>query len=429
MPILPDWLLSRRSDTQKNRPKKTMSIKTSPHSNAPKHDESAQRDRARIIHCADFRRLQSKTQIHQPGENDFYRTRLTHSLEVAQIGSGICEQLRYNQQIHPEIKPWIASFAQMEAICLAHDIGHPPFGHGGEVALNSLMCEHGGFEGNGQTLRIVSKLGEYYADFGINVTRRTMLGLLKYPVLYKEVKNPINQLHHKPPKCIHDDELDVLTWILEPLSEADKMTFTQHDANKKSKYKSFDTSIMELADDIAYGVHDLEDALTCNLVTERQWQEEVIPNLIGHSLFAKFNPESFTHTLFSTSKHDKKLVISQLVSYFMKNIMVKEHALFSTPLLDLQAMLSEEAQSNLSVLKDFVYKYVIKTQDVKMLEHKGQHIIIDLFEAFLENPENLLPPSTYQKIQKEKMGHHRIICDYIAGMTDNYAVKTHQKLF
>ena len=135
------------------------------------------RDRARIIHSAFFRRLQNKTQVLGLGESDFYRTRLTHSVEVAQVASGIVETLKKSSKDAEQIE-LLPSLELIEAIALAHDIGHPPFGHGGEVALNYSMRGHGGFEGNGQTLRICTKLGEYSDTNGLNLTRRTLLGVL-----------------------------------------------------------------------------------------------------------------------------------------------------------------------------------------------------------------------------------------------------------
>ena len=146
------------------------------------------RDRARVIHSAFFRRLQGKTQVLGLGESDFYRTRLTHSIEVAQVASGIVETLRDDSSL-TSFRQFLPSQTLIEAIALAHDIGHPPFGHGGEVALNYVMRNHGGFEGNAQTLRICTKLGEYSDDSGLNLTRRTLLGLLKYPAHYSSVVN------------------------------------------------------------------------------------------------------------------------------------------------------------------------------------------------------------------------------------------------
>ena len=143
------------------------------------HRSAAQRDKARVMHSAAFRRLQAKTQIHGIGLSDFFRTRLTHSLEAAQIGAGITEQLR---QKFPEQANLLSLDGHLiETICLAHDIGHPPFGHGGEIALNYMMRDYGGFEGNAQTFRIVSKLEPYTINNGMNLSRRTLLGLVKYP--------------------------------------------------------------------------------------------------------------------------------------------------------------------------------------------------------------------------------------------------------
>jgi len=184
------------------------------------HRDPFQRDRARILHSASFRRLQSKTQVMGSGQSDFYRTRLTHSLEAAQIGSGITAQLRCKYpELSKELFP--QSDSLIETICLAHDIGHPPFGHGGEIALNYMMRDHGGFEGNGQTLRIVARLETFSEHFGMNLSRRTLLGLMKYPQLlenlYKDKKpqsvNNFRQLKANdwhPPKGLFKDDQDII---------------------------------------------------------------------------------------------------------------------------------------------------------------------------------------------------------------------------
>ncbi|MEE7026582.1 dNTP triphosphohydrolase, partial [Escherichia coli :H15] len=146
----------------------------------------AQHDLSRLIHSSAFRRLQSKTQVLGLGESDFYRTRLTHSMEVAQIGSGLLAKLKIKYK-GKEQEQFLPDNALMQAVCLAHDIGHPPFGHGGEVALNYCMQDYGGFEGNGQTLRILSKLDKYTLEHGLDPTRRLLLGILKYPVKYSDL--------------------------------------------------------------------------------------------------------------------------------------------------------------------------------------------------------------------------------------------------
>ncbi len=407
--------------------------------NGSKDAGDAQRDRARIIHSSSFRRLQNKTQILGIGENDFYRTRLTHSLEVAQIGSGICEYQRNREDLSSEIQRWMPSLFQIEAICLSHDIGHPPFGHGGEVALNYFMRSHGGFEGNGQTLRIVSRLGEYSKDHGLDLTRRTMLGLLKYPAIHRYTNNykiseNLSQTNidwAKPPKCIHDDEMDVLEWIISPFNDLDKERFRSID-NSGSKHfrtihKSFDTTLMELADDIAYGVHDLEDALELQLVSEKTWQDNVVDKLDPYCEI-KERIYFLNEKLFSKKNRERKFAVSQLVNYFIKNIDIDVNKKFTHPLLRYQATMKEPAVSTLELLKKYVAEEVIRKPEVQALEYKGQKIVLRLFEVLSENPDRLLPKSTYAEY--EGSGNRaRIICDYISGMTDAYATKLYHKLF
>ncbi|MCK2041243.1 deoxyguanosinetriphosphate triphosphohydrolase family protein [Chromohalobacter sp. TMW 2.2308] len=402
-------------------------------------DSEAQRDRARIIHSAAFRRLQSKTQVLGIGENDFYRTRLTHSMEVAQIGSGICESLREKHKSQPHYLKFIPTLSQIEAICLCHDIGHPPFGHGGELALNYYMHSQGGFEGNGQTLRITSKLGEYSPKHGIDLTRRTMLGILKYPALHRQVSNyqfidkisTLNIDNIKPPKCIHDEEIDILEWVLLPFSDTDTKTFlevkTNNNSHHKSSHKSFDTTIMEYADDIAYGVHDLEDALALGLILKKDWDNMVEENLDRESLIAK-EKDFYDAKLFSDSNKERKHAISKLVGHFIKNITITEKTSFSSPMLRYQAEMLDSEERLLGSLKHFIYENVIKKPEVQTLEYKGQQIIIRIFETLQKNPKRLLPTSTYQKYL-EAENKNRVICDYISGMTDSYATKLYHKLF
>lgn len=409
--------------------------------NSSTADSDYQRDRARIIHSSSFRRLQSKTQIFSIGDSDFYRTRLTHSLEVAQIGSGICEQLRQRYADDIGRSEWIPSLSLIEAICLGHDLGHPPFGHGGEVALNAFMHEYGGFEGNGQTLRIIGRLGEYSPEHGLDLTRRTMLGLLKYPVLHREVAHYPTQIqtgasnidHARPPKCLHDDEADLLEWILAPLPANDRIRFREKKLvdgkHAKSIYKGFDTSIMELADDIAYGVHDLEDALALELITAKQWHDLVMAKastLSGCPL--KIEADFYNSKLFSGNDRDRKHAISKLVNYFIGNISIGVQEGFTTPLLKLQAEMAPEARTLLNILKRFVFDIVIRRPQIQALEFKGQQMIMRLFSTLLENPDRLLPQSTLQAFHASE-NKPRVICDYIASMTDVYATRLYHRMF
>ena len=416
------------------------------------HRTPFQRDRARILHSAAFRRLQSKTQVMGSGQSDFYRTRLTHSLEAAQIGSGITSQLRCK---HPEICHNILpdDDTLIESICLAHDIGHPPFGHGGEVALHYMMRNYGGFEGNGQTLRIVARLEPFSKDCGMNLTRRSLLGLLKYPNTIDALNNPVNQhephsfrqlkaAQWHPPKGIYTDDLDILAWILQPLSSSDKAQF-QHIINHSNKHhktqcKSFDCSIMELADDIAYGIHDLEDAIVTGVVNQTDFDSHVIGKLesINNSWLTEYCND-LSSKLFSEQFYLQKEAIGGLVNYLITEIILVDvnqssaHC-FEEPLLRYNAKLPDIAAKVLQIFKDFVFEFVIQQTDIQRLEYKGQQIVMELFEAFESDPTRLLPKSTAKRWQYAKdnnINPHRVIADYVAGMTDDYATKLYKTLF
>ncbi|MBF8999640.1 anti-phage deoxyguanosine triphosphatase [Vibrio nitrifigilis] len=413
------------------------------------HRSPFQRDRARVLHSAAFRRLQAKTQVHGTNLNDFHRTRLTHSLEVAQIGTGIVAQLKNKQ---PEFRPLMPSDSLIDSLCLAHDIGHPPFGHGGEIALNFMMREHGGFEGNAQTFRIVTSLEPYTEHHGMNLARRTLLGLLKYPALLSEtraekqaeaVTNP-RQLKARdwmPAKGLYDCDKALFDWVCEPLSADDKQRLgTMREApnspyeHRKTQYKSLDCSIMELADDIAYGVHDLEDAIVLGMVTRSQWDESAHLALSHYpeSWFAS-QIDELTNMLFSGKHYIRKDAIGGIVNALLTSISVEEVAgEFTNPLLAYNAYLAPEMAYALEVLKKFVNQYVIHIPQVQRFEYKGQQMIMDLFEALSADPERLLPDATREKWLEAEAANSdgmRVLCDYIAAMTDGYAQRLHQELF
>ncbi len=399
------------------------------------------RDRARVIHSAFFRRLQGKTQVLGLGESDFYRTRLTHSIEVAQIASGIVEYLN-NIPETSTFNEWIPTSALIETIALAHDIGHPPFGHGGEVALNYSMRSDGGFEGNAQTLRICTKLGEYSESSGLNLTRRALLGLLKYPAPYSLVVNesiyhenlaPVNIDSFKPPKCIFDCDNESLKFIFAPVNEL-RETFQSVESidgkHKRTKHKALDTSIMELADDIAYGVHDLEDAIALNLVTERQWNLEVrdliSDHLVNYPLRDRIS--KISSDLFSEVHRIRKESIGLLVDYFIGSCALHQQSLFSHHLFDLKVVMDSATAAELKILKEFVVNNVVKTVEVQTLEYKGQQMIVRLFEAIANNPSRLLLKKYYKKYV-DSDNDSRVICDYLAGTTDDYATRLYHKIF
>ena len=427
-----------------------------------------ERDFARIIHSAAFRRLQSKTQIFGLGDSDFYRTRLTHSLEVSQISAAIVNNIkRRPDQELKSVQDILPDTTLISAIGLAHDLGHPPFGHGGEAALNYCMNEFGGFEGNGQTLRILSRLEKFSENSGLNPTRRLLLGILKYPVSYsklfsediklnicKNIDSPmwkITKELSKPPKCYLDSEKDVVEWMLKPFSNADRDIFTTYSEgafdeegkiqkHSKTQYKTLDASIMELADDISYGVHDLEDAIALGLITEKKFFKVVKDEYGEHcvqQLVEKCDADpNFWEKLFSKNAKKRKFEIGFLVNLFIVNATVidlnaKYGLKFSDELLRYNVCLEGGYKKLNEILRFAVSKCVIKHTNVQLLEFKGQKIVTDIFDVLESDPQRFLPGST-KKIYGNASGDlskKRIICDYIAGMTDEYATKFYDKLF
>lgn len=413
-----------------------------------------ERDYARIIHSSAFRRLQAKTQVLGLGESDFYRTRLTHSMEVAQIGSGIVRWLEKCYEGDGEIFGALPHMALMNSICLAHDLGHPPFGHGGEVALNICMRDHGGFEGNGQTLRILSRLDKYTNGFGMNPTRRLLLGILKYPAAYSasvkadayaEVKATewlSRAKNQKPPKCYLDSDEEVVDWILGPLVDSEKAEFcaTKDDPreskestmHKRPIHKALDTSIMELADDISYSLHDLEDAISLGMISRDDWRSH---NEGESDVFLEcgLGLDELTEKLFSKESHLRKKAIGSLVHCFIVNTYVDCSKLSKStvPLIKWNAFMRDPQERLKDHIFDLVVKKVIKSPGVQQLEFKGQRLVIELFNALNSDPDRLLPLSTKERYQAaEGRGEkERVVCDYVSGMTDDYATRLYEKIF
>ena len=416
------------------------------------------RDYGRVVHSASFRRLQAKTQILGVGEGDFHRTRLTHTLEVSQIGESIRNKLHhdYCKNDNDEIRKWLPDSALIRAICLTHDLGHPPFGHDGEVALNRCMLDSGGFEGNGQTLRIIARLEKYTKDHGMNLTRRTVLGAIKYPAPYSAVNNEeaypdsrrdlsdesvFKATGFEPPKCYLDDEDEdiVKRWLAEELYEWCKFSKFKERQGKhhKTEHKSLDASIMELADDIAYGVHDLEDAIGLKLI-RRQDFEESLKKCGGESVIEplldgmKFGSQGLVDRLFSRHTHERKQVIGRLVHALIGGVRINTHPEFCTPLFKYRASLACPGKVKaLDTLKQIVRERVIESLEVQRLSFKGQKIVTELFHAFATDPRRLLDERDYRQ-SKGGGGNtpiKRVICDFIAGMTDDYAVERYRQLF
>jgi dGTPase len=439
-----------------------------------------ERDFARVVHSAAFRRLQAKTQVLGMGDSDFNRTRLTHSMEVSQIGVAIAKKLYRESKDGSAERAILPPPMLMSTICLAHDLGHPPFGHGGEVALNRCMLRYGGFEGNGQTLRIITKLEPYHEEFGMDLTKRSVLGVIKYPAPYNRVVDWSNypggklsehdQLEEKgktytvnihpsslfvasdfkPPKCyLNEEHNDVVAWVSSGLSDweilSEVLPATKQGKHPKTKHKSLDTSIMELADDIAYGVHDLEDGIGLKLIRPgafREWFEKVDKDT-GESRKSLMKPfisaastddfNKFVSALFEEGTQSRKRRIGRLVGFFVENIKLMRHdeVIFNQDIFAFHAILEKDVEDALRMLKEIVVELVIKSTPVQQLEFKGQRIVSELFSAFATDPKRLLDPRDYEKTIQGggATPTPRVICDYIAGMTDEYATKRYQQLF
>lgn len=408
------------------------------------HRDPYERDRTRLIHSEAFRRLQRKTQIFGTREGDFHRTRLTHSLEVDSIARSLVHNLRSQLVGKENILAFLPTDDLITAIALSHDIGHPPFGHGGESALNYMMRKQGGFESNGQTLRLLTKLESSYNPFGLDLTRRTLLGVLKYPQAYSQLSGNLTASSHNklvnfndwvPPKCYLDEEQAEVDWILEPLSSEDKKLF-QQTKNGKTIYHSLDCSIMNIADDIAYGVHDLEDAIHLKLMVREKMDASLLDKLFKEA-FPKAISSSLTaaellDNLFHTNAAKRKQAIGDLVNGFITSVFLKSvQAEFKESLLRYNAKLPEALANLLEYFQKVVFDHVINSHEGRIVEYGGQTVIQRLFEAAASNPTQLLSlpfRESYKKASSEREGM-RVICDYIASMTDDYAQHLNERLF
>lgn len=343
------------------------------------HRSEFQRDRDRIVHSSAFRRLEYKTQVFVNHEGDLFRTRLTHSIEVAQIGRSIARALRLNEDL-------------VEAISLAHDLGHTPFGHAGQEALHRCMREHGGFEHNLQSLRIVDLLEQRYAAFdGLNLCFETREGIIKH--------------------CSLENA--------RPLGELGERFFTR-------SQPSLEAQICNLADEIAYNNHDVDDGLRAGLISLQQLEEV--------NLFARYVDEvrrlypslSERRLIHETVRRMINALVCDLIENSAANIasqspLTVEEVRRAPPLIAFSADFGRAQQE----MKRFLRCHLYQHYQVLRMANKARHIIDDLFTTFGNNPA-LLPP---QYLADDSSDQIRRVADYIAGMTDRYAIKEHQRLF
>jgi dGTPase len=352
---------------------------------APLSRTEFQRDRDRIIHSTAFRRLEYKTQVFVNHEGDLFRTRLTHSLEVAQIGRSIARNLHLNEDL-------------VEAIALAHDLGHTPFGHAGQDALNACMQAYGGFEHNLQSLRAVDRLEQHYGAFdGLNLMFETREGILKHCSLANA--RELGELGQR---------------FLE------------------GRQPTLEAQLANLADEIAYNNHDIDDGLRSGLITTAQLEEVDLYARHRRQVEQVFPGIKGRRAIYETLRRMIDVLVLDLIDTSGRLIAERapanvEQVRSSAPMIRFSDTMRHEATQ----LKRFLYDNLYRHYLVNRMTSKARRIIAELFQAFLNEPA-LLPPD-YQQAPADGAGdtaaQARKIADYIAGMTDRYAMREHRRLF
>ena len=340
-----------------------------------------QRDRDRIVHSTAFRRLEYKTQVFVNHEGDLFRTRLTHSIEVAQIARSCARNLQLNEDL-------------VEAISLAHDLGHTPFGHAGQDELNHCMKHHGGFEHNLQSLRVVDELEEHYGAFdGLNLTFETREGILKHCSLTNA-----RQLGELGQRFI------------------DK------------KQPSLEAQLANLADEIAYNNHDIDDGLRSGLLNMKQMEEVELFARLHRQVVQQYPGLPGRRELYETIRLMITAMTADLVDESCR--LLKESAPQSIedvrngpPLIRFSSKMREET----TALKRFLYANLYRHYKVNRMRVKASRIVRELFDAFMTDP--VLLPFDYQVASGDTMKQARKIADYIAGMTDRYAIREHKRIY
>ncbi|MBA4541330.1 MULTISPECIES: anti-phage deoxyguanosine triphosphatase [Thermoactinomyces] len=399
-----------------------------------------EKDYGRIIHSAAFRRLQSKTQVIGGYAGDIHRTRLTHSMEVAQIARGIAIHLNTNHPFFHEHA--LLDGSLVEAAALAHDLGHPPFGHRGEVALNQCMRAFGGFEGNAHTFRILTRLEGEKGEYGLNLTRGLLLSILKYPILLDEAVNEKQYDREKkaiPPKAsVFSCDQEAFAWVLASFTDEEKAYLTKvapdPERHTQTLHKTLECSIIELADDIAYGTHDVEDALNLRLIRLNHLKELLYPfkkRLEYPELMEAWCELDGLDPEHDQLKYRLKKVIAAVISTFITQIRAeKTYDTFSSPRLLYRVELPKELRDLLDSLKRWVSDEVIESQRVQTIAWRGAYVIEKLFSAFMNDDRLLTEHDRHMWKQVEtEVERARIVCDYIAGMTDSFAMKMFARLY
>jgi dGTPase len=351
------------------------------------------RDRDRIIHTSAFRRLKEKTQVFVAHEGDYFRTRLTHSLEVAQIARSIAHALGLDTEL-------------AETIALAHDLGHPPFGHAGEEALDAGMTPFGGFDHNVQTFRVVGDLERRYPDFdGLNLTWATLEGVVK---------------HNGPAS----DHLARPAW--RPIVE-----FSQAFDLRLATYASAEAQVAALSDDIAYNNHDVDDGLEAGLF---DLEELLAVPLVGPILAALRAERPGLDARMQRLEAVRRMIgamVDDVLEQTLHNVVAfgvgsaEDVRLLGRPLVAFSPDMAED----LARLRRFLHQRMYRHYRVNRSRSQARRILVDLFGIFMAEPE-ILPTEWFERTRgTDEAGRARAVCDYIAGMTDRFAIEEHRKLF
>ncbi len=367
-----------------------------------------QRDRDRIIHASAFRRLKHKTQVFVEHEGDYFRTRLTHSIEVAQVARTIARALGLDEDL-------------TEAVALAHDLGHPPFGHTGEDALQALMAPHGGFDHNAQAIRIVTHLERHYAEFdGLNLTWDTLEGIAKHngPVTPIPGDGPVTPVPGDGP-------------VAAPIPWALADYCARHDL-ELSTHASAEAQVAAIADDIAYNHHDLHDGLRAELFSTDELAVLPILDACFAEVDALYPDLNYYRRRHEALRRFFGVLVEDVIAYARAEI----------ALLDPQSpgdvrgagrpiiRFSQGLFDDLKVIRAFLFQRMYRAPSVVVMRREVTAVVQDLFPHFMDNPQEL--PKQWRKDVEDVTGQTelaRLVSDYISGMTDRFALQTHARIF
>jgi dGTPase len=380
-------------------------------------------NRDRIIHTSAFRRLQSKTQVFWSGEYDFYRTRLTHSIEVAQIGRSICASLRAKSDLLGE--DFYIDADLVEAACLAHDIGHPPFGHTGERTLHRLMREHGGFEGNGQTLRMLTRTIYSVKGRGMDPTRALLDAVLKYKTLLPETPDAKNHF-------LYADQADELGFVL------DGAVFPRELPPGKARngFRSIECQVMDWSDDTAYSLNDVADGIQAGFIT--------LEKLERWAADRELDSEESGHLAdlmdsIRTGRVEPRL--GRKIGDFIAGCRLEGAENFMSGATNrhrFRLVVDEAVKKESELYKTISFEMVFRSPQLQQLDHKADFVLTRLFDVYWENyvgesgrSWGLLSAAREAAIREaggEAM-KARLVCDHLAAMTDGLATRTYKRLF